>query len=399
VSDTLTNCSIARKILLVANTDWYLYNFRRGLASFLQDRGMEVVLVSPPGRFAPLLQQAGFRWIQWQVDRRSIAPWKEITSLIALQRIYRQEKPDLVHHHTIKPVLYGSLAARSAGVPMVVNSITGRGYVFMANDLRSRLLRKIVLRLYSWALKLPRVALICENQSDRDYFISSGLCAKENAWLIEGVGVSADHFTAQPEAEGTPIVLFAGRLLWDKGLGVLVEAARLLRGTVPVRVVLAGAPDPGNPSSVDQSALRSWEQEGLVEWQGFSRDMRRTYAQSHIVCLPTFSEGLPTVLLEAAASARPIIASDIPGCRHVVEQGKNGLLVPPKDARALAESIARLARDPLLRKKMGACGREKILQKFTVKRVNEATWDVYQILAWQAGRNLIDIDGKRKRAA
>ncbi len=394
---THNDCPSLQKVLLVANTDWYLYNFRCALARLLQERGMEVVLVSPPGRYAPLLQQAGFRWIQWQVGRRSTAPWKEIPALRALKRIYRQEKPVMVHHHTIKPVLYGSLAAQSVGVPLVVNSITGRGYVFMQNDLHSRLLRKIVLFLYSRALNLPRGALICENQSDRDYFINMGLCAKENTWLIEGVGVNVHHFTAQPEAEGTPVVLFAGRLLWDKGLSVLVEAARLLRGTIPLRVVLAGAPDPGNPSSVDESTLCDWEKEGLVERWGFCEDMRRAYSQCHIVCLPTFSEGLPTVLLEAASSGRPIIASDIPGCRHVVEAGKNGFLVPPRNARALAEVIAKLASDPQLRKKMGACGRQKILQQFTVGHVNEATWGVYQSLASQAG---LSIPGRKlKRAA
>jgi glycosyltransferase involved in cell wall biosynthesis len=374
------------KILLVANTDWYIFNFRLSLARFLREQGAEVAIVTPPGRFVERLEQAGFRWIHWQVGRQSIAPWKELAALSHLERIYRREKPTLVHHHTIKPVLYGSMAAHRAGVPLVINSITGRGHVFVNNNLYSRLMRQVIKRLYRRAFSLPHCMVICENQSDQQYFIDTNLIAPEQTRLIEGVGVDAEHFVPLPEPPGVPVVLFAARMLWDKGVGVLVDAARRLKNTTSVQIALVGQPDPGNPASIAESQLRAWEAEGLIEWWGFSDDIRQAYARSHIVTLPTsYGEGVPTVLLEAAACGRPVIASDIPGCRSVVHPGKNGFLVPTNDSAALAESIRCLAADKQLRQEMGAYSRQLVLQKFTIQHVNNGTWQVYRDLASQAG--------------
>lgn len=374
------------KCALVSNTDWYLYNFRLSLARHLQNSGWEVVLISPAGSYSPLLQQAGFTWLEWPVGRQSMQPGPELAAVGRLTRLYRQVQPDLVHHHTIKPVLYGGLAAWRAGVPAVVNSITGRGYVFEGQDRRARILGQAIQPVYRWVLARSRAQMIFENEGDRQYFINHHLVRAERTHLIESVGVDAEHFHPLPEPPGLPTVLLASRMLWDKGVGVLVEAAQILKDQgCQVRFVLAGEPDPGNPTSIPAAQLREWQQEGLVEWWGWQADILSAYARSHIVALPSFHEGVPTGLLEAAACARPIVASDIPGCRTVVIDGETGLLVPPRQAQPLAQAIDRLLSDRDLRGRMGQAGRRRVLERFTQPQINQQTAQVYRLALADTG--------------
>lgn len=367
------------RLMLSSNTDWYIYNFRLALTEFIREQGWEVVLVSPQGQYAALLQQRGFRWIPWSLGRQSVSPWQETKSLLEILSIYRREKPDLVHHHTIKPVLYGSLAARLAGVPGAVNSITGRGYVFLGEDAKARLLKRLVLQIYRLALNSSRCGVIFENQNDRRYFLAEGLVSPERTWLIEGVGVDPERFSPLPEPSGVPVVALAARMLWDKGVGVLVEAARILKDDTQARIALVGEPDPGNPGTVSSQTLEKWHTEGLIEWWRWQPEMPEVYNKSHIVTLPTmYGEGVPTTLLEAAACGRPLVASDIAGCREVVQDGYNGLLVPPNDSQALAQALKRLISDPSLRGRMGAASRQLVMQKFTHAKVNAATLQVYE---------------------
>jgi glycosyltransferase involved in cell wall biosynthesis len=368
------------KILLVANTDWYLYNFRLSLAKFLRDHGYEIVLVSPAGRFAPLLQDAGFRWIEWDLGRQTLAPWTELRAMARLARVYQHEQVDLVNHFTVKPVLYGSLAARLVGVKNVVNSVTGLGFVFLSQGLKARFLRGVVKYMYRMAFAHPNCAVIFENETDRQYLIEERVITSQPTWLIQGVGIDPDCFSPLPEPAGTPVIVLPARLLWDKGVGVLVEAARLLRPQFEVRVVLVGEPDPGNPASIPQATIQGWVEEGVIEWWGWQNEMENVYANCHIVALPSFGEGVPTVLLEAAACARPIVTTDVAGCRDVVSHGVNGLLVPPDDVPALSKALERLINDPSLRSRMGAMGRQLILEKYTQEQVNSATLAVYQTL-------------------
>jgi glycosyltransferase involved in cell wall biosynthesis len=368
------------KILLVANTDWYLYRYRLSLARFLRAQGLEVVLVSPAGAYAPLIAAEGFRWLAWRLERQSINPFQELRAVISLARILRRERPTLVHLHTIKPVLYGSLAARLVGVPAVVRSITGRGYVFLGQERRARLLRPLVSVLYRFLLFGKGKAAIFENDADRQYFLDQRLVRPAGVHLIEGVGVDTEYYRPLPEPTGTPVILLASRMLWDKGVGTLVEAARLLHSRMEVRVVLAGEPDEGNPASIPLETLRGWNEEKVVEWWGWQEDMRTVYESCHIVTLPSLGEGLPTTLLEAAACGRPLVATDVPGCRDVVRHGVNGFLVPPGEARSLAEALGRLAQDQELRFRMGTAGRLRVEARFADRSINAQTLEVYRSL-------------------
>lgn len=367
------------RLLLSSNTDWYLYNFRLSLAKYLRECGIEVILISPPGEYVNKLHEHGFRWIRWDLGRQSVAPWRELASLRQVYTIYQQDRPDIVHHHTVKPVLYGTLAARMAGVPAVINSITGRGYIFLGDGIKAQLLRRIIKPVYRLALNFPGSGVTFENESDRQYFLNNRLVSAEHTWLIEGVGVDPERFNPKPEPDGAPVILMAARMLWDKGVGVLVEAAHLLKAQLPVRVALVGEPDPGNPATVTRETLKKWNAEGIVEWWGWQPEMPEIYNRSHIVTLPTmYGEGVPTTLLEAAACGRPLVATDIPGCRQVVIEGQNGFLVPTNDPHALAEALKRLASDPILRGRMGEASRQLVLKKFTQAQVNARTLQVYQ---------------------
>lgn len=369
------------KLLISANTDWYLYNFRRDLAAYLRDKGLEVVMVSPPGPFVEKIQAHGFRWLAWDLGRQTLTPWTEWASFVRLLRLYRAERPHFVHHLTIKPVLYGTLAARLAGVPAIINSITGRGYIFLSNDLTARLLRPFAYLLYRFALTPSNIRVTFENPGDRDYFVKSGLLPATRAHLIGSGGVDPARFFPEPEPEDTPVVMMAARMLWDKGAGVLVEAARLLHTRQKVRVVLVGGPDPGNPASIPEETLRQWDQEGVIEWWGFQEDMQATYAKANIVTLPTYyGEGVPASLLEASSCGRPIVTTQIPGCQDVITDGYNGLLVPPNDPPALANALEKLILDPDLRKQMGQTGRQRVLAQYANEIVNAATFAVYQAL-------------------
>lgn len=369
------------KLLLSSNTDWYLYNYRLPLAKFLRAHGWEVVLLSPHGSYVEKIQEAGFRWLGWDLGRKTVAPWGETAAIREVGRIYRAEQPDIVHHNTIKPSIYGSLAAREAGVPGIVNSITGRGYVFLGRDLRARLLRVLVHRMYRRAFRPENVRAIFENQTDRQYFIDQRLIDPDRTWLIESSGVDADRFIPSPEPEGVPVIMMAARMLWDKGVAELVEAGRRIGAPERARIVLVGEPDEGNPNAIPRSQLEAWEAAGVVDWWGFRGDMPAVLASCHIFTLPTrYAEGLPVSLLEAAASGRPVVTTWMPGPQDFVVDGETGFLVPPGDSAALAGALERLVQDPALRGRMGKAGRLRVEESYTSEIVNRRTLAVYTSL-------------------
>ncbi len=375
------------KLILSANTDWYLYNYRLSLARAILDQGYELLLLAPPGRYGEKLRALGFQWETIRLNRHGLNPFADTLTFLQIMEIYRREQPDLVHHFTIKPMLYGSLAARAAGISLVANSVTGLGRLFVNPGRLQVIFRVLALPLLRLALNRRHGLTIFQNERDATVFENWKLTEPGRYLVIPGSGVDVNRFSPATEAKGDLVVLLAARMLWDKGIGDLVEAARLLhqRG-IPGKVVLAGDVDYGNPASIGESQLLRWQDEGVIEWRGHQDNMPEILTKSHIFVLPTtYGEGVSMSLIEAAAAGRPIVASDVPGCREVVDDGRNGFLVPPKDPNALADAIERLLLDPNLRARMGQAGREIALEHFSDKLINAETLQAYSTLLQAQG--------------
>lgn len=368
------------KLILFANTEWYLYNFRRSLALALRDAGHDVLLISPDGPYGEKLRALGLRWQPLPMDRRSLNPFREAGLLLHLLRLFRRERPDLVHGFTIKSAVYGSLAARLAGVPARVNAVAGMGYVFISDSPKARVLRPIVRALLKLALGGKNARLILQNPDDVALFARAGLVDAAQVRLIPGSGVDCSRF--QPDPHRPPgerlRVLLPARLLWDKGLAEYVQAARQLQADGrAIEFLLAGDPDPGNPAAVPEATVRGWVEEGVLQWLGHVDDMPALLRSVDIVALPSYREGLPKGLIEAAASGCALVTTDVPGCREVVTHDIDGLLVPVRDGGALALAIARLQEDPVFRTRLAEAGRQKALAKFDERIVIEKTLHVY----------------------
>lgn len=373
------------KIILFANSDWYLYNFRLSLAKALQGLGYEVLLISPPGPFGMRLQSEGLRWQPLPMERQSLNPLRELRLLIFLWRLFRRERPALVHNFTIKSVVYGSLAAIFARVPVRVNAVAGMGYVFTNNALKARLLRPLVRALMKGVLGGERSRLILQNSDDVSAFAEARLIRGDRVRLIKGSGVNLERF--QPgdrnrQAGGQMRVVLAARLLWDKGVAEYIAAARCLRGEgLPIHFMLAGSPDAGNPAAIPQGTLDEWTREGVVELLGQVSDMPALFANVDVAVLPSYREGLPKSLIEAAACALPLVTADVPGCREVVTHEVDGLLVPVKDANALANAVKRLYINPLLAQQLGRKARQRAMEEFDERMVISQTIEVYKEIA------------------
>lgn len=369
-------------VLLVANWDWVLYNFRLPLARKLEQQGLNVILVCPPGKYTDQLQEMGFTWQPWNLNRRSIYPWHEVGSIIELYKLYRQLRPAAVHHFTIKPILYGSLAARAAHGTVVINNFTGLGYLFSEAQ-KAKLLRRLVLPVLRRALRGEGFHTAFQNQHDLDHLVSLDVVSATDTTLIPGTGVNiSDYQPVQKDNESKkePIVIMAARLLWDKGLAEFVNAARMIRSKqIPARFWLAGAPDKGNPDSVPENILEDWREEGKVELLGHRNDIPDLLKQSDIAVLPSrYNEGVPLFLLEAAATGLPLVASDIEGCRMVIDSDVNGFLVPDVNAENLADAIATLLTDVQLRQKMGHASREIAVERFDQNLILSRYINLYQ---------------------
>jgi glycosyltransferase involved in cell wall biosynthesis len=372
----------APKLLFFVAEDWYFCSHRLHLAEAAQKAGLEVAVVTRVRRHGDLIRQRGIRVIPIELSRRGLNPLRDLVLIARMTAIYRRERPDLVHQVAMKPVLYGSLAACLTGVPGVVNALAGLGFLFSSAQLQARLLRPLVLLALRALLDGAGTRVIVQNPDDLALLNEMAHLDSGRMHLIPGAGVDLERFRPAPEPPGPPVVMLPARLLWDKGVGEFVAAARLLRARgSAARWVLVGAPDPGNPAAVAEGQIRGWVEEGLLEWWGRRENMPATLAQSHIVCLPTsYGEGLPKVLAEAAACARPIVTTDAPGCREVVRHGKTGLLVPVRDPSALAAAVERLLGDTALRARYGAAGRRLAEAGLGTGPVAEATLAVYRSL-------------------
>ena len=370
------------KVLIVVNVDWYFWSHRLPLARALHATGYDVAIVAGEERdFRGRIEAEGFRFIPLQLRRGSTNPFHELRTFLDLVRIYRRERPHAVHHVTIKPIIYGSLAARLAGRPAIVNAVAGLGYMFSPGVRRS-FLGRLAAVLYRVACAGSRTVVLCQNPDDREALVRGGIVPESRTALVRGSGVDVGVFAPSPEPGGVPIVLFSGRMLRDKGVEDFVEATRILRARgVPHRAVIVGIVDRENPHSLPESALRRWDDEGSIEWWGQREDMPAVIAQAAIVTLPSYyPEGVPKSLIEAAACGRAIVATDVPGCREIARAGLNADLVPPRDPAKLADALDRLLGDPARRAAYGAAGREIAVNEFCERRVMEETLALYRRL-------------------
>jgi len=371
-----------RRIILYANTDWYLYNFRLALLEALTARGHEVIVMSPPGPYGEKLEGLGFRWIRMPMRRTSLNPLTELPLVAKIAGIYRRERPDVVHHFTIKCVVYGSLAARFAGVRRRINAVAGLGTVYSGRGFRNALLRPLVSLLLRASLAGRGSRLILQNPDDWRLFTDNKLVRPERAHLIRGSGVDGSRFRPRPPAAGhVPCrVLFAARLLWSKGIEQFVAAAGRLASPGRCEFLVAGRPDRGNPDAVDADWLAAREREGKVRLLGHVGDMARLLGMSDIVVLPsTYGEGVPRILVEAAAAGLPLVAFDVAGSREIVLDGENGFLVPAGDQDRLESALETLLDSARLRARFGAASRRHFESEYDVATVIARTVEVYGI--------------------
>jgi glycosyltransferase involved in cell wall biosynthesis len=367
---------MTRKILFLVTEDWYFCSHRLPLAVAMKANGFEVSVVTRVRENGEQIRYAGLKPIPFELSRSGMNLLADLVSIVRLAIIYYKEKPDIIHHVAIKPVLYGTLVARLLGIHCVVNALAGLGWLFTSMNWQAKLLRPLVR--FSFRRLLRQSTIIVQNPDDAAVLQCIGVAANRMQ-LIRGSGVDIKIYTPIPEPKGVPLIILPARMLWAKGVGEFVEAARLLhqQGTV-ARFALVGEPDIQNPDSVPLTVLETWQKTGIVEWWGQQNDMPQVYAQASIVCLPSYREGLPKSLLEAAACGRPIVTTDAPGCREIVHNGDNGFLVPVKDTTSLTNALVRLIQDPLLRQRMGERGRLRAVSEFSLEQVISRTLAVYQ---------------------
>ena len=376
-------------LLYVVNEAYFFLSHRLPIARAAQDAGFDVHVAAPadhvwaPDGFSVTeIEDAGFTFHEIKLSKQGQNPVQELRTFAGLLSLYRRLKPEVVHHLTMKPNLYGGIAARVLRVPAMVSAVTGTGQIFVAEGPLAGARRVAVSRLLSYGLRHGNARAIFQNSEDMATFVERGIVPREHAVVIRGSGVNLQEFRDTPEPDGDPLVVMASRLIWEKGVREFVEAARALRRDgVAARFVLVGGTHPSNPRAVPERQLQVWAAEGVVEWWGRREDMPNVLSQSHIVCLPSaYGEGVPRVLIEAAACGRPCVATDIPGCREVVQERQTGFLVPPRNSRELSKALEELIKGPALRREFGVRARRLAEEEFDVRFVAKATLEIYEKL-------------------
>lgn len=366
-------------LLLVVNVDWFFLSHRLPIARAARAAGMHVTVAAGDTGCGDRIRAEGLEFVPMPLSRQGRRAVDERAALAALAQLYRRQRPSLLHHVTIKPVVYGSLVARAVlpGTP-VVNALSGLGFTFTAEGSRGPF-AKGVRALYRVALRHPGSTAVFQNEDDRSTFVRAGLVRRERTVIVRGSGVDLDRFRPGARPEQPPIVVLPARLLRHKGVAEFVAAARLVRASRPdVRFVLVGGPDVGNPTSIAESEVRAWLDEGAVEWWGHQDDMAGVFARATVAVLPSYREGLPKALLEAAAAGLPMVATDVPGCREIVRDRETGLLVPLGDIPALASAVLDLVEDPERAERLGTQARRVAEAEFGDRSVAAATLEVYR---------------------
>lgn len=375
------------RLLYVVNESFFFYSHRMPIARAARDAGFDVHVAAPDDHvwaasgFSPqALEDEGFTFHAIPLDRRGLNPFRDLVTIFALWRLYRRLRPTLLHHLTIKPVLYGGILGRLLPVKGVVNAVTGLGHLFTAREPHMRLLSALILALYRASMRSAKCMVIVQNRDDGGQLRRAGAVQDRQVRLIRGSGVDIEAYPESPEDEGKPLVIMPARLLWAKGVGEFAAAARALRAEgIAARFAILGDAKDGYSGAVPRAELQAWHDAGDVEWWGRREDMPEVFRRCHIVCLPTkYGEGVPKVLIEAAACGRAAISSDVPGCRDIVRDGMNGLLVPPGDVGALTAALRRLLTDVSYRRQLAGAGRAIVEKEFTDRIVIKQTMALYR---------------------
>jgi glycosyltransferase involved in cell wall biosynthesis len=370
------------KVLYIVNVDWFFISHRLPLAIEAKKRGYEVFVLAGDTGVGASLKSFDITFIPWNISRSGTNFFKEIQAIAQLFKVFRHIKPHLVHNVGVKAVIYGSLASQLFR-KSYINALAGMGFAFTADTLKAQILRVIIKRFFVFIFKSKKSLLILQNEDDKKWFLENGYIDSSKLRLIKGSGVNLNDFKLVSEPTSIPpIVCLPSRMLWDKGIGEFIEAIRILKtyGLKNIRFVLAGGIDTENPAKIPQKQLQEWVSEGIVEWWGYQTDMPNLLSKVTIVVLPSYKEGLPKVLLEAAAIGRAIITTDVVGCREIIKHDYNGILVPPQNAEVLAEAISKLLNDSELRKRYIENGFELVKQNFTIETVTEQTFNLYDEL-------------------
>jgi glycosyltransferase involved in cell wall biosynthesis len=367
------------RLLYLVTEDWYFLAHRLPMARAARRAGFEVHVATRVAAHGEAIAAEGFILHGMHWKRRSADPIAFLKSIRAVRTVYREVRPDLVHQVALQPSIVGSIAA--LGLPVtVINGLAGLGFTFTGTTGDARIARTVIPAMMRWLFNRPPSTVLVENSDDRTALAALGV-DPGRIECIPGSGVDTDRLTPLPEPAGPPVAAFVGRLLADKGLGPLMEAHALLaaRGQ-PLRFLIAGEPDPAYPESIAPALLKRWRQRPGVTFLGHVADIRSVWAAAHIAVLPSRREGLPLSLLEAAACGRPLVATDVPGCREIARPGVNAILVPHDDPEALAAALNRLAGDPELRARYGAASRALAEAEFSSTRVGEVIVDLYRRL-------------------
>lgn len=360
------------KIILIGNYAEFLLGFRGMLLSDFVNAGHEVVVCVPganPG-IVDKLHAMGVEYCPIELERTGMNPYKDLKFLFQLRSHFTRIRPDFVLSYTIKPVIYGSLAASLCGIKQIYSMITGLGYAFVGNTWKQNVVNILARFLYRLSLNVNR-AVFFQNPDDLALFVDLGLVSSVNqAVLINGSGVDLDYYNQTPPVLSPPVFLLIARLLKDKGIIEYVEAAKVLKKSYPQAVFRLIGPFYDNPAAIRKSTVETWQGEGVIEYLGQTKDVRPHIADASVYVLPSYREGTPRTVLEAMSMGRPIVTTDAPGCRETVIDGENGFKVPVKDANALAIAMERFILQPELIEKMGSRSREIAAQKYDVNKVN-----------------------------
>lgn len=367
-----------RKIVYLVSEDWYFCSHRLPLGIATREAGAEVVVATRVNDHRAQIEAAGVRIAPIEMQRSGTKPFTDLTTIRQITELYSREQPDLVHHVALKPILYGGYAAKRAGVPAIVNAVAGMGFMFISNSLFARTARPLIVCAQRALMNRTNTRTILQNPDDVEMYTQRIGVSPDHLTIIPGVGVDINQFTVVPEPFAVPTAVCVSRMLRDKGIHELVAATRLLHAKgVELRVRLVGPTD-DNPASIPRATLAEWNREGVVEVVGPSEDIAGEYARAHIAVLPSYREGLPKSLLEAAACGRPMVATDVPGCREVCIHGETGLRVPARTIEPLADALERLILDPALRQRLGENARHRAETIFAEKIINAQTLALYE---------------------